>query len=115
MKAAFARFLALICAVALGACSTLGDLLTSPQPACEPATGQTFTVAVPPGKRVGVVASAKVADSRCVLGGVAAQVQLQAKVMCLAGDGQSLAVAWDAQTASGAVYVSSTKLPGCLK
>jgi hypothetical protein len=109
-----ARILAL-CAIALGGCSTLGDLFTSPQPACEPATGQTYTVSIPSGKRVGVVARATANDARCVVGGVGTQFKPEPKVLCLAADGQSLAVAWDADSGSGAVYVSSTKLPGCRK
>ena len=93
---------------AMGACSTLG--FAAAQPACEPATGQTYTVQLR--GRVGVVERATIADDRCKAPGIAVH-KLSPKVMCLASDGQSLAVAWDDARNAGAVLVNSTKLPGC--
>lgn len=107
-----ARTLALCCAVALGACSTLGDMFAPEQAACEPATGGTYTVRIR--DKMGGVERAKVPDARCTAPAPTAQ-KITGKVMCLAADGQSLAVAWDDAKQVGAVYVSSTKLPGCAK
>ena len=95
---------------AMGACSTLGDVFAPAQIACEPATGQTFTARIK--DRIGSVERAPAPDTRCTVPGIAAQ-RVTPRVMCLAADGQSLAVAWDDARNAGAVYVSSTKLPGC--
>lgn len=111
-----ARFLAFCCVFLLGACGTWGDFFATGQPACEPSTGQTYTVRLRTieGKTGGSAERAAVADGRCMPPGLGAQ-KIEAKVLCLAADGQSLAVAWDEAKGGGLVLVSSTKLPGCLK
>lgn len=106
------RLVAFACAFFLGACSTIGDMWAPAQPACEPATGQTYTVRIR--DQMGGVERAAAPDARCVAPAPGA-LKITAKVLCLAADGQSLAVAWDDARNVGAVYVSSTKLPGCAK
>ena len=113
---ALARFLALCCATLIGACGTWGDLFAPAQPACKPSTGQTYTVRLRSidGVMMGGVERAAVADARCMPPGPSAQ-KVTAEVMCLAADGQSLAVAWDEAKGIGGAVVSPTKLSGCLR
>jgi hypothetical protein len=111
-----ARFLAFCCVFALGACSTLGDLFAPAAPACEPLTGMTYTVRIKDGQRLGSVEKAATADARCIPPGPGTfSVKVEQKVLCMAADGSSLLVLWEAERGVGAAYRSSTKLPGCLR
>jgi hypothetical protein len=112
--AAAAAFFALL---ALAGCDTIGQIirpLVPPVAACEPSTGQTYAVRIPAGERVGHVERAAAPDPACVPPAPGA-LRLEARVLCRVSDGQSLAVGWDPARNEGAVYVSSTKLPGCTR
>lgn len=94
-------------------CDTLGPILGAAQPACEPSTGQTYTVHLK--DKAGTVVRAATPDPACVAPAAASRVTLQFKVLCLVSDGTSLKAVWDADSNSGVAQVSSTKLPGCAK
>lgn len=111
------RLVALVLGVAaLAGCGTLGEVIGMAQPACEPATGLTYTVWMRAGDKGGYVERSGASNAACVApAGVKPQLKLESKVLCLVADGSSLITAWDADTNSGVVYRSKTKLPGCSK
>ena len=111
------RAIAIIAAAAaVAGCGSLGQIIGMAQPACEPATGQTYTVWMRDKDKGGYVERAAVANAACVApAGVRPALKLESKVLCLAADGSSLLTAWDAESQSGVVYRSKQKLPGCAK